>query len=458
MKEKLHNIFSSVSKKIQTMPLTRFLIMGYLIVILFGMLLLTLPISSRDRTVSMPNESLFTAVSATCVTGLVLSDVYTHWSLFGQLVILAMIQIGGVGFMTITIFILSATKQKIGLRQRFAMQESVGAHQVGGMVKMTKFILRTSVRVELIGALLLSFRFCPRIGLLKGIYFAVFHSVSAFCNAGLDLMGNFEPGSSMLTMKTDIVTNFVLISLIIIGGLGFLVWQDIAEHKWHFKVYKLQTKIVIVTSSFLICFGTAVIMLLEFNSPAYEGLNFWQKLMASFFQSVSTRTAGFSTVDLSQMNESGQFAMTLLMLVGGSPGSTAGGIKTTTFAVLIISIISVFRKRKYIESFKRRIEDNAVHNACCVATLYILLATFSAVAISFIENVGIMPALFESVSAIATVGLSVGITASLSIPSQMIIIALMFIGRIGGLTIILSLNKSITGALSQYPVEKISIG
>ena len=458
MKDMIKKIPDSISKRIQTMPLTRFLILGYSVVILLGTMLLTLPIASRERIFTSLNESLFTAVSSTCVTGLVLSDVYTHWSLFGQLVILCMIQIGGVGFMTITIFILSATKQKIGLKQRFAMQESVGAHQVGGMVKMTKFIFRTSLIVEFLGAFILSFRFCPKLGFFKGVYFAVFHAISAFCNAGLDLMGNFDPGSSMITMKTDIVTNLVLISLIVIGGIGFLVWQDIAEHKHHFKSYKLQTKIVIVTSSFLILLGTLMIMILEYNSAAYEDLNFGQKLLASFFQSVSTRTAGFCTVDLSQMNESGQFAMSMLMLVGGSPGSTAGGIKTTTFAVLIISILSVFRKRKYIESFKRRIEDNAVHNACCVATLYILLAAFSAVIISFIEDVGIMSALFETISAIATVGLSVGITASLSIPSHLIIIALMFIGRIGGLTIILSLNKSIVGTNSQYPVEKISIG
>jgi len=445
-------------KFLKNMKLTRILMLGYFTVILIGTILLTLPVSSRSGDVTPVNESLFTATSATCVTGLVLSDVYTHWSLFGQLVILAMIQTGGVGFMTVAIFALSYTKQKIGLRQRFTMQESVGAHQVGGIVRMTRFILTGSLIVELSGAALLALRFCPKFGAARGLYYSIFHSVSAFCNAGIDLMGRSSPGSSMTTVQNDILVNIVLMALIILGGLGFLVWEDILHNKWHFKRYKLQTKVVITVSGILLFLGAAGFMILEYSSPAYENLNFGEKLLASCFQSASARTAGFASVDLSQMNEAGQMLMTILMFIGGASGSTAGGIKITTFAVLYISIFSAFRQRKSLECFKRRIDDSILHNACCVMMLYLTVSGISAIAISFIENIGIMPALFESVSAAATVGLSLGVTPSLSIPSQIILILLMFMGRIGGLTILESFTNKQTNINSQYPSEKISVG
>lgn len=448
----------SMSKFLKNMKLTRILMLGYFTVILIGTILLSMPFSSRNGEFTSVNESLFTATSATCVTGLVLSDVYTHWSIFGQLIILAMIQIGGVGFMTIAISALSCTKQKIGLKQRFTMQESVGAHQIGGIVRMTRFILTGSLIIELSGAAILAIRFCPQFGAARGLYYSVFHSVSAFCNAGIDLMGRTSPGSSMITVSGDILVNIVLMALIITGGLGFLVWDDLIRNKWHFRKYKLQTKVVITFSGILLLIGAAGFMVMEYNSPSYAGMGFGEKLLASFFQSASARTAGFSSVDLSQMNESSQMLMTVLMFIGGASGSTAGGIKITTFAVLFISILTAFRQRKALECFRRRIDDSILHNACCVMMLYLTVSGISAITISFIENIGIMPALFESVSASATVGLSLGITSSLSIPSQIILILLMFMGRTGGLTILESFTNKISNINSQYPSEKISVG
>ncbi len=457
MKEKIERQLEELADKIRKMALTRFLIMGYVIVILVGTLLLALPIAGRNGAADL-NEALFTATSATCVTGLVLSDVYTQWSLFGQIVILMLIQIGGVGFMTIAIFALSFTKHRIGLKQRFTMQESVGAHQVGGIVRMTKFLLLASVGIELAGAFVLCFRFCPKLGFFRGVYFSVFHAVSAFCNAGIDLMGYFEPGSSVMTVKSDVVINLVFMILIIVGGLGFLVWHDMLENKWRFKYYKLQTKIVIVTSLSLLIFGAVSLFIFEYSAPCFDGLSVPEKILASFFQSTSARTAGFASVDLSQMNEAGQFVMIFLMFIGGSSGSTAGGIKTTTFAVLIISIYSVFRRRKTLECFRRRLDEEVVHNACCILMLYLMLAGAAAVIISFVEGVSMMAALFECVSAIATVGLSLGLTSSLGIVSQLIIVFLMFVGRIGGLTVLLALSGGASSNSSQYPCERITVG
>lgn len=455
---KLKNRIVKITDYFYSMALTRFLVFGYLMVILTGTFLLMLPVSTRVGHITHLNEALFTSTSATCVTGLVLSDTYTHWSTFGQLIIMLLIQIGGVGFMTIAIFALSFTKKKIGLKQRFTMQESVGAQQVGGIVKITKFMLLASLGIEGTGAIILCFRFCPMFGFFKGLYFSVFHSISAFCNAGFDLLGSIAPGSSIITQQNDYLINIVFMLLIAIGGLGFLVWRDIIAHKFHFHSYRLQTKIVLVTTAGLILGGALCLFIFEYISPAFDGMSTSDKVLASFFQSVSARTAGFETVDLTKMNESGQFIMIVLMFIGGSSGSTAGGIKTTTVAVLAISVISVFKKKKSLEAFNRRLEEDVVHNACCVFVFYLSLAGISAIIISFIEKIRLLPALFECVSAIATVGLTLGVTPTLKVGSQLIIVGLMFVGRIGGLTVLLALgNKSINGN-SKYPVEKISVG
>ncbi|WP_124098184.1 potassium transporter TrkG [Ruminococcus sp. Marseille-P6503] len=451
-------MFSKIKNFFQSVPLTKFLLLGYGIIILIGTLLLSLPVSTRDRVFTPIEDSLFTATSASCVTGLVIHDTYTYWSLFGQLVILFLIQIGGIGFMSVAIFALTLTKQKIGLKQRFTMLESVNAPQLGGIVKMTRFILFGSLTFEGIGAAVLSFRFIPELGVAKGVYFAVFHSVSAFCNAGIDLMGNFKEFSSLMTVDVDVMFNIAVMLLITTGGLGFFVWNDIREHKLAFRSYRLQTKIVLSTSFILSFGGAAVIMLLEYDSAAYEGMNFAEKFLCSMFQSVTTRTAGFSTVDLTQYSEAGLSVMSMLMLIGGSPGSTAGGIKTTTFAVLVLSIICVFKKKKSLECFKRRIVDDIVHNAVCIFMMYIILTAVVSVFICAFDNVSMLAAVFETSSAVGTVGLSLGLTPSLSSVSHILLALLMYVGRVGGLTVLMALSNSAQSSKSQLPTEKITVG
>lgn len=451
-------MFSKIKNFFQSVPLTKFLLLGYGIVILIGTFLLSLPISTRDRVFTPIEDSLFTAASASCVTGLVIHDTYTYWSLFGQLVILLLIQIGGVGFMSVAIFALTLTKQKIGLRQRFTMLESVNAPQLGGIVKMTRFILFGSLIFEGIGTVILSFRFVPELGAAKGIYFAVFHSVSTFCNAGIDLMGDSGYESSFMTTDIDIMFNISVMLLMIIGGLGFFVWDDIREHKLAFRSYRLQTKIVLSTSFILSLGGAVVIMLLEYDSAAYEGMSFGEKMICSLFQSISARTSGFAAVDLTLYSEAGLAVISMLMIIGDSPGSTAGGIKTTTFAVLVLSIICVFKKRKSLECFKRRIVDDIVHNAVCVFMMYIILTAVVSVFICAFDGISMLYAVFETSSAIGTVGLSLGLTPQLSSVSHVLLVLLMYVGRTGGLTVLMALSNSAQSSKSQLPTEKITVG
>ena len=447
MKNKLHN-----------MSTTQLILSGYCLIILAGALLLMLPFATKGEGGAHFLDALFTATSATCVTGLVMHDTYTYWSLFGQIVILLLIQLGGLGFMTITISLISLTKKRIGLKQRMALSDSVAAPHVGGIVRMTKFIVSGSLLTELFGTVMLSIRFVPKLGLAKGIYFGLFHSVSAFCNAGIDLMGNFSEYSSFMTADVDIRINLTIKFLIVFGGLGFFVWSDIREHKFNFKSYRLHTKIVLTTTALLIILGTVAIMSIEYGSEAMEGKNFFEKLLISLFQSVTCRTAGFNTVDLTALHESTQFIMIMLMMIGGSPGSTAGGLKTTTFAVLLLSILGVFKKRKSLECYKRRIEEEALHNACCVLMLYLILACLGAIMVSVLDSVSFISALFETVSALGTVGLSLGITPALGAVSHVILIMLMIVGRIGGISVLLAFSGSQGNNVSTLPAEKIAIG
>ena len=439
------------------MSATKMIMFGYLILILFGAVLLLLPFATRGGGTSL-ETALFTATSATCVTGLIMEDTYTYWSLFGQLVILILVQIGGIGFMTIAITAISFTKLKIGLHSRFVMQQSVSAPQVGGIVRMTKFIILGSLLFEGIGAVLLAFRFCPLVGFADGLYFAVWHSITSFCNAGFDLMGAAKPFSSLTTVDVDIMLNVVIMLLITIGGLGFFVWSDIAEHKLKIKAYKLSTKLVLITSLLLTVGGAAMIFLYEHNEPSMEGRTVGERLLLSLFQSVSCRTAGYNTMNLGVLSEAGKMAMSFLMFIGGSPASTAGGLKTTTLAVLFLSITIVFKQKKSIEVFGRRIEDSTLQHACCLLVLYLTLTLTVSTIISEVEGLPFIDCLFESVSAVGTVGMTVGITGSLSVFSHLLLILLMFIGRIGGLTLLLALGKPSVSTGSKLPVEKIVIG
>lgn len=432
--------------------------LGYFIIITLGTILLMFPFATSSGESAGVETALFTATSATCVTGLVIHDTFTYWSLFGQIVIIFLIQIGGIGFMTLAISAITLTKKKIGLRERTTLKESFNASQVGGIVRMSRFILGGALLFELIGALFLSTRFIPKFGFLKGLYFSVFHSVSAFCNAGFDLMGEGGEFSSLTSFNDDAIINLTIIFLIIIGGLGFFVWSDIIKAKFKFKHLKLHSKIVLTTTAFLIVIPFLLIMLFEKNGPVFEGKTQTQTVLYSLFQAVTPRTAGFNTVDLTQLSDSSIILMIMLMLIGGSPSSTAGGFKTTTLALMIISIFTVLRRKKSVECFHRRIDPSALIHLTCLITLYVFIFSIAGILICAIDGVTMKQAMFESASAIGTVGLSLGITPTLSGFSHLILIMLMYFGRVGGLTLLLSLHEQRNVGPALMPVENITIG
>ncbi len=429
------------------------IIISFLFMIIIGTLLLMLPISSVQGKMTSFPDALFTAVSATCVTGLVVVDTATYWSLFGQMVILLLIQIGGMGVITIGLAIISFSGKKIGLWQRSTMQESISAPQVGGIVKLTGFILKTAIIVELIGAVAMAPVFCRDFGFVKGIWYSLFHSISAFCNAGFDLMGVREKFSSLTSYSSNTYLCTIIILLIVIGGIGFLVWNDVWAHKLKFNRYSLQSKVVLLTSLILIVLPAVYFFFYEYNN-----LEIHDRVINSFFQSVTTRTAGFNTTDLSTMEESSTAIMVILMLIGGSPGSTAGGIKTATIAVLFLSAITVFSRKNEVQCFKRRISDETIRNAGAILFIYLVLFFASGFIISRHEGLPLLTCLFETGSAIGTVGLSLGITGKLSLLSRSILMILMFLGRVGGLTLIYAALPSSDNKNSRMPLEKISVG
>ena len=439
---------------------TKLIVYGYLIIILLGGFLLTLPISSRSGEFTPFIDAVFTSTStsATCVTGLVVQDTYTYWSGFGQAVILALIQVGGIGFMTLGIAVITLTKRKIGLGQRYAMQESVAAPQVGGIVRMTKFIVSVTAVFEGVGMVLLATVFCPMAGFWKGIYLAAFHSISAFCNAGFDLMGFMGKYSSLTAFESDPLVNIVIMVLIVVGGLGFFVWSDVFHNRLHFRQYRLHSKIVIVTTAVLIIGGALLILIFEQKGAVFEGRTAGEQVLISLFQSITPRTAGYNTVDMTLLAGATKMLIICLMLIGGSPGSTAGGMKTTTFTVLFLSIIAEYKKQKSIEGFNRRVDNDTVRHAACVMMLYLILPIAASMVISGTELLPIGASLFEAASAIGTVGLSLGITPELGGLSEVILILLMFFGRVGGITLILLFADKVTSPPSQMPLERISIG
>ena len=437
---------------------TKILVFGYMAIILTGTILLMLPIASKQRVFTPIIDSLFTATSATCVTGLVLFDTFMHWSLFGQLVILMLIQIGGLGFVTLAIMIITFTGKKIGFSQRVMMQESISAPKVGGIVRLTRFVIKGALLFEGLGMLLLALRLCPRLGLIKGLYMALFTSISAFCNAGFDLMGIVQPSSSLVNFNNDPIVLLTVAGLIILGGLGFFVWDDLRENKLKWKKYKLHTKIVIATTSFLILSGSIMIFAIEFNSSVFLEMNVFEKILNSFFQAVTPRTAGFNSVNISMLHESTLFLMIVLMLIGGSSGSTAGGVKTTTFAMLVLNAVTVAQRRSELKIFHRRLDDSVLRSAVTIVSIYLVLFFFSAMSISIIDGFTMTESLFESASAIGTVGLSMGITPELGISSKLILAFLMYFGRVGCLTIIYAIHSNKGAELSKKPLEKIMVG
>lgn len=432
--------------------------LGFLIVILIGTGLLMLPIAHQDQSGTQFVDALFTATSATCVTGLVVFDTATHWSLFGQCVILLLIQIGGLGFITIGVYLATYLKKKISLRQRGLIEESVSMLKISGGVKLVKHIIKGTLFFEATGAVLLSFVFVEDFGLAKGIYYGIFHSISAFCNAGFDLLGVIEPYGSLVPYVDSPVVNITIMSLIFIGGLGFIVWEDIYEKKWKIKNYLLQTKVVLVTSLLLV-FGGALLFYIFEKNNALAGLNENGTIFASLFQSVTTRTAGFNSVDVSHLNPASSILMMMLMFIGGSPGSTAGGIKTTTFAVLAVFIYSIIMNKNEAHVFNRRFDDETIKKACSV-----FLMNLSFIVIGAMIIFGNQPYLlfqdvmFELFSALGTVGISTGITRNLTMLSRIVIIILMYSGRVGSLTLALSLTRRKKISKCHNPREKIAIG
>ena len=429
------------------------IILGFLSLIILGSLLLMLPFATADGNSATFSDALFTATSATCVTGLVVRDTATYWSVFGQCVILVLIQIGGMGIVTAAVAFVSISGRKIGLMQRSTMQEAVSAHHLGGIVRLTKFILKTMVAIEFIGATLLSPYFIKDFGVMKGIWYSVFHSISAFCNAGFDLLGAKEPFSSLTSYSARPFLNITVMALIIIGGIGFLTWEDIKKNRFHFRKYRMQSKVILTASAILI-----IIPALYFFFFEYSALPAKERVLTSLFQSVTTRTAGFNTTDLTAFSETGKMLTILLMLTGGSPGSTAGGMKTTTIAVLAVSAFSVFSRKENAQVFKRRISDNTVKNAATIFLMYIVLFVGGGMIISRIENIPLLTCLFETASAIGTVGLTLGITTQIGIISRFILILLMFFGRVGGLTLVFAATKALVSNENKYPQEKITVG
>ena len=429
------------------------IILGFAGVILLGALLLMLPISTTGGNVTPFNETLFTATSAVCVTGLVVQDTGSYWSTFGQAVILALIQIGGLGVVTVAASFALLSGRKISLMQRSTMQDAISAPKVGGIVRLTRFILRGTFLIEAAGTVLLLPVFMGDYG-KKGIWMSVFHSISAFCNAGFDILGT---DSSMFPSLTgysgNILINLVIMLLIITGGIGFLTWDDIYTNKLNFKRYRMQSKIILMTTACLILFPTVFLYICDLTKLPME-----KRLLAAAFQSVTTRTAGFNTINISEMSEASKAVMILLMLIGGSPGSTAGGMKTTTFSVLILNAIATFRSQENAGAFGRRLEYHVIKNAATIAMLYFALFFGGGIAISVYEGLPLLNCLYEAASAVGTVGLTLGITPELHVFSQVVLIILMYLGRVGGLTLIYAVFSGRNKGNAKLPLEKITVG
>ena len=441
---------SNIKKRLSSFQV---ILLGFAGVILLGALLLMLPISSAERVVTPFNEALFTSTSAVCVTGLIVKDTGSYWSAFGQAVIITLIQIGGLGVVTIAASFSMLAGRRISLMQRSTMQDAISAPKVGGIVKLTKFIITGTFIIEAVGAVSMMPVFCKNFG-AKGIWMSVFHSISAFCNAGFDILGTEGNQFCSLTSYTsNPVINITVMLLIVIGGIGFLTWDDIYNNKFKIKKYRMQSKIILVTSLILILLPAIYFFFFD-----YSDYSIGNRLLASLFQSVTTRTAGFNTTDLTKLTRPSQAIMIFLMLVGGSPGSTAGGLKTTTIAVLILNAFACFKRKENVCAFGRRIDDSVIKNAATIVMMYITLFFIGGVAICTIEKLPLVASLFETASAIGTVGLTLGITPKLSLASQIILIVLMYLGRVGGLTLIYATLSGKKQINAKMPLDKITVG
>lgn len=437
----------------------RIIALGYLLVIVAGTLLLLLPSATRAGEKTDFLTALFTATTATCVTGLVVVDTGTHWTALGHMIILIMIQVGGLGFMTMGMLLAMFLKRKVTLRTRGLLQESMNGLHMGGIVRLVRMVLRGTALIEFMGALLLSIRFIPVFGIGKGILYGVFHSVSAFCNAGIDLMGGYSGRySSFVDFYDDMLINVVLMALIIIGGIGFFVWDDIRKNKYHVRKYTLHTKMTLYMTAILLVGGTVVYFIFE-QDHLLADMSLKDQLLSSAFSSVTARTAGFNTIDTGALTSASKLFTMVLMFIGGSPGSTAGGVKTVTIMVLLAYVWSNLRASKGVNIFHRRMDDDAIRKASNVVVISALMAVVAAVLICYMQpHLPVEDVLFEIFSAIGTVGMSTGLTRDLGTGSRIVIILLMYCGRIGSMSFALSFTERKKVAPVQLPVEKIMIG
>ncbi|MCD8241496.1 MAG: TrkH family potassium uptake protein [Lachnospiraceae bacterium] len=453
----MKNDRSSIAFSDVRLSRTMMIMLGFLSIILLGALLLMLPFASRTGEETSFLGALFTSVSATCVTGLVVYDTWTHWTLFGQLVLLVQIQIGGLGFITIGSFAMMVLGRRIGLKGRELIHESLNTLQLRGTVELVRRIIIGTLCFEGIGAALLAIRFVPELGLLRGVYYGIFHAVSAFCNAGFDLMGYQAAYASFTAYAGDPLIVLVLSALIIIGGIGFLVWEDLLLNRWHWRRYRLQTKIVLTATTALLVGGTLLFLLTERNG-LFADMGAGERFLAAFFAAVTPRTAGFNTIDLAAMSSAGKVLTMLLMFVGGSPGSTAGGIKTTTLVVILLHIRAYLLHEKDCVAFRRRLEEDDVKRASVVIFINFSLAIFAVMVLLTGQDLPLADVLLEAFSAIGTVGMSTGLTRDLNTLSRIVIMALMFLGRVGSLSFAMSFTERKHMGELRYPEEDIVVG
>lgn len=453
----MKNLFVALKKRFKKMSATGMIMLGFLSIILIGTLILMTPFASRDGNTTPFIDAIFTATSATCVTGLVIADTYQKWNLLGQLVIITLIQIGGIGFMTIGVYIATLLKIRIGLKDRETLQESVSSIEVGGVVRLSQKIIKGTFIIEGIGTLLLAITFIPERGVIKGLYYGFFHAVSAFCNAGFDLMGDIQAYTSLVPYVGNILVNVVIMMLIIVGGIGFIVWDDILVHKNQFKKYILHTKIVLTMTMGLLIIGAILFYLLERNNLMVD-MTFTEKILASLFSSVTPRTAGFNTIDTAGLSNGSKLLSMIFMYIGGSPGSTAGGIKTTTVLVLFCFAWRTIRNTQTTNVYGRRIEDDVLRKAISIVVINFMLAITATMIIFATQDLQFEDVLFEAFSAIGTVGMTTGITRELEPLSKILITTLMFFGRVGSLSFAITFGQKKVSAPIKLPAEKIVVG
>lgn len=459
MQKWIYMIQRKMNRMMTRVSTTQIIAVSFAVIILLGAVLLNTPAASRDGISCGFRPALFTATSATCVTGLVMFDTWTQFSGFGQAVILTLIEVGGLGFMSAASLFVFILRRRVGMKQRLLMAQAMSVDDMSGVVNLQRIVLTGSLSIQAVGAVILTLRFWGELGLRKAVRWGVFHSVSAFCNAGFDIMGCFEPGTSVMRYNTDPVVSLTLMALVVLGGLGFFVWEEVARvRSW--KKFSVYTRLVLIINGVLLLTGTVCIAVVEWNNPDTIGNMAWyEKLLNAAFQSVTVRTAGFAAVDQGSLTEAGKAISICLMIVGGSSGSTAGGIKTVTLLVMILFIWNRARGRETVTVFKRTIPNSQALDAMTIVSIMAALAIFGGVFISVTSGFSFTDALYESVSAIATVGLSAAGTTKLSVSAQYLIMLYMYFGRVGVLTISLGFltgNRAVERF--RYAETKLMIG